>query len=185
MMLTRRIDAARTTLSRATTLPIVVRCGIAACTLVALGVAWPPLIFAGRYFPLFLLIALWPATAPRGRAGTVAALVVIGGWLAATVWDDADIALWRVLTIASTLYLGHTLTALAAVLPIDAVVHLDVVGTWLLRALVVVLVSAVLTVIALGLAVQLAGSAFLIATLVGIVGAVTATLLLARLIRRS
>jgi hypothetical protein len=48
----------------------------------------------------------------------------------------------------------------------------------------VVLISAVLTVIALGLTAALAGSAFLIATLVGLAGAVTATLLLARLLRR-
>jgi len=48
----------------------------------------------------------------------------------------------------------------------------------------VVLISAVLTVFVLGLTADLAGDAFLVATLVGLAGAVGATILLARLIRR-
>jgi hypothetical protein len=90
-----------------------------------------------------------------------------------------------VLALATLLYLGHTLTALAAVLPSDAVVNLDVVGTWLARALAVVLISAVLTVVALGLTAELAGGAFLLATLVGLAGAVGATMLISRLLRRA
>jgi hypothetical protein len=49
----------------------------------------------------------------------------------------------------------------------------------------VVLISAILTVIALGLASALAGGAFIVATLVGLAGAVGATLLLSRLLRRA
>jgi uncharacterized membrane protein len=64
------------------------------------------------------------------------------------------------------------------------VVNLDVVTGWLLRAGAVVLVSAVLTVIALGLAGELAGGPFVVATLVGLAAAVTATLLLVKLLRR-
>jgi uncharacterized membrane protein len=60
----------------------------------------------------------------------------------------------------------------------------DVLTTWLIRAAAVVLIAAVLTVIALGLTSALAGSAFLVATLVGLAGAVAATMLLARLLRR-
>jgi hypothetical protein len=60
-----------------------------------------------------------------------------------------------------------------------------VVTTWLGRALVVVLISAVLTVVALGLTSALAGGAFVVATLVGLAGAVGATVLLVRLLRRS
>jgi hypothetical protein len=47
------------------------------------------------------------------------------------------------------------------------------------------LVSAVLTVVALGLAEELAGPAFVVATLVGLAAAVGATLLLVRLLRRA
>ena len=185
MWFARRAADVKAGVSRATALPFTVRCAVAVCFLAALAVAWPLGLFAGRYFPLFLLVAIWPAVAPRGRGATFAALAVVAGWLVDTLGENPQIPLWRVLTIATTLYLGHTLTALAAVLPYDAMVNLDVVGTWLARAAVVVLISAVLTVVALGLATELAGDPFLIATLVGLVGATGATLLLARLIRRS
>jgi hypothetical protein len=111
-------------------------------------------------------------------------IVVVGGWILDTTWYDQRVALWRVLSIATLTYLGHTLSALAAVLPYDAIVNVDVITTWLVRAAAAVLISAVLTVIALGLTSALAGSAFLIATLVGLAAAVTATLLLSRLLRR-
>jgi hypothetical protein len=184
-MMTKFFEAFRTAMGRATVLPFLVRCAIAICTMVAMYTAWPPEIAATQYGVLLGLASLYPALAPRGRAGTIAALIVLSGWLVDTVAFDARVALWRVLTIATTLYLGHTLTALAAVLPYDAVVNLDVVGTWMARALAVVLISAVLTVVTLGLTADLAGEAFLVATLVGLAGAVGATLLLARLIRRA
>jgi hypothetical protein len=184
-MMIKLVSRSKQVVARATVLPFMVRIGIAVCGLVAMYVAWPLEVSGGPYGALLGLVALYPATAPRGRAATLAALVVVAGWLVDTVGFDARVALWRVLTIATTLYLGHTLTALAAVLPYDAVVNLDVVGTWLARALAVVLISAVLTVVALSLATDLAGAAFLIATLAGLAGAVAATLLLARLIRRA
>ena len=183
--LTARADRARVALGRATAVPFLIRLGIALCGLVAMVVAWPPELLAGRYFALLAVVAIYPAVAPRGRGATIAALVVVGGWIMDTTAYDARIALWRVLAIATLLYLGHTLTALAAVLPFDAVVNLDVVGLWLARALVVVLISAVLTVVALGLAAELAGAAFLVATLVGLAGAVGATMLVPRLLRRT
>jgi hypothetical protein len=161
-----------------------VRCGIALCFVLASTVAWPPSITAGRYLVILFVVAIYPAIAPRGRAATFAVLFVVAGWILDTTWYDARVALWRVLTLATLLYLGHTLSALAAVLPYDAIVNLDVVTTWLGRALIVVLISAVLTVIALGLTSALAGGAFLIATIVGLAAAVGATMLLSRLIRR-
>lgn len=180
-----RIAAARAALSRATVLPFLLRCGIALCGLIAMSVAWPTSMVTSQYSTLLSLAALYPAIAPRGRGGTVSALVVVAGWLIDTAGFGEPVALWRVLTIASMLYIGHSLTALAAQLPFDAVVNLDVPGLWLTRTLAVVLVSAVLTVIVLGLAADLAGDAFLAATLVGLAGAVGATLLLARLLRRA
>ncbi|GAA0504353.1 hypothetical protein Ade02nite_28400 [Paractinoplanes deccanensis] len=183
-LLTRKIAGARTVLTRATVMPFLVRCAIALCGLVAMSVAWPPALLGSQFFAPLALVALYPAVAPRGRGATVAALTVVAGWLVDTVMEDAPVALWRVLTIATALYLGHSLTALAAVLPYDAVVNADVVGVWLARALAVVVISAVLTVAILGLTADLAGSAFLVATLVGLAGAAGATLLIARLVRR-
>ncbi|WP_250001122.1 hypothetical protein [Actinoplanes sp. M2I2] len=182
-MITRRARDARRTLTRATALPFLVRCGIAVCGLVAMAVAWPFALFGTQYFVPLAAVALYPAFAPRGRGATFAALTVIAGWLVDTT-QDSPVVLWRVLAIAAALYLGHSLTALAAVLPYDSVVNIDVVGLWVARALVVVLVSAVLTVFALGLSAELAGGPFLVATVVGLAGAAGATLLIARLVHR-
>jgi hypothetical protein len=182
----RRIEGARTALDRATPIPFLVRCGIGICGLLAMLVAWPGTYVTSQYtVPLLVLAGVYPAVAPRGRGATFAAMVVVAGWVVDTTLYDARVALWRVLSIATLLYIGHTLCALAAVLPYDAVVTVDVVGGWLLRAAVVVLISAVLTVVTLGLSADLAGGAFLIATLAGLAGAVGATILIARLLRRA
>jgi hypothetical protein len=179
-----RVDRARRVAGRATLVPLLVRCGVALSLVLAMTVAWPSEIAGGRLLLPLIAVAVYPAVAPRGRGATVAILVVVAGWIVDTTWFDARVALWRVLSIGTLLYLGHTLTALAAVLPYDTVVNLDVVTTWLGRAAAAVLISAVLTVIALGLAAELAGGAFVIATLAGLAGAVGATMLLARLLRR-
>jgi hypothetical protein len=183
--ITDRIERARRAAGRATMVPFMVRCGIALSLVLAMTVAWPASIAASRYLPLLLVVALYPAFVSRGRGATVAILVAVSGWIVDTTWFDARVALWRVLSLATLLYIGHSLTALAAVLPYDALVNLDVVTTWLGRALAVVLISAVLTVVALGLTSALAGGAFVVATLVGLAGAVGATMLLSRLLRRS
>jgi hypothetical protein len=179
-----RIERARTAFSRVTVIPFLVRLGIALAGLLAMSVAWPQSLLASQFFLPIAAVAIYPAVVPRGRGATLSALVVVAGWLIDTAGYDARVALWRVLTLATLLYLGHSLTALAAVLPYDAVVNVDVVGTWLARALLVVFVSAVLTVVALGLTADLAGGAFLIATLVGLAGAIGATMLIPRLLRR-
>lgn len=182
--ITARIDRGRRALGRATLMPFLVRVGIAVSFILALAVAWPVEITAGRYLVPLVVVAVYPAIVPRGRGVTVAVLIVVGGWLLDTTWFDERVALWRVLSLATLLYIGHTLAALAAVLPYDALVNLDVVTGWLARALVAVLIAAVLIVVALGLTSALSGSAFLIATLTGLAGAAGATILLARLLRR-
>ena len=183
-LITDRLDRARTVIRRATLVPLLVRVGIALFLILAAGVAWPAELVTGRYAVPLYLLAAYPAVAPRGRGPTLAILLVVAGWVLDTTGYGERVVLWRVLSIATLLYLAHTLAALAAQLPYDAVVNVDVVTAWLARAGAVVLVSAVLTVIALGLSEQLAGGAFLIATLVGLAAAVCATLLLTRLLRR-
>jgi len=177
--ITRRIERTRVVAARATTLPLLVRGGTALAFVLALLVAWPVSLTASRYVVLLAVVGAYPAIAPRGRGVTFAVLVVVGGWVLDTTFYDSRVALWRVLSIATLLYLGHSMAALAAVLPYDAIVHADVIGGWLGRALL-----AVLTVFTLGLTAELAGGAFLIATLVGLAAAVGLTLLLSRLLRR-
>ncbi|WP_229072054.1 hypothetical protein [Actinoplanes sp. DH11] len=182
--ITKRAGRLRTTLKRATAVPLMIRGSVWLTGLLAMGVAWPEELLASRWLGLLALFALWPALAPAGRGGSAVALVAVAGWLLDTAGFDARVALWRVLTLAALLYLGHTLTALAAVLPIDAIVNLDVPGIWLGRAAVVILISSVLIVLALGLTADLGGSAFQVATLVGLSGAAAVTMLLARMGRR-
>jgi len=179
-----RIARTRKVVTRATILPLLVRCGIGLAFFAALTIAWPVSLVASRYFVLLAVAAVYPAFAPRGRGPTLTIMAVVAGWIVDTTWYDARISLWRVLAIATLMYAGHTLAALAAVLPYDSMVNVDVVTGWLARAGVVILISAVLTVLALGLTAELAGGAFLLATLVGLAAAVGLTLLLARLLRR-
>ncbi|RSM52092.1 hypothetical protein DMB66_40785 [Actinoplanes sp. ATCC 53533] len=182
--ITGRVERARRAAARATALPLLVRAGIGLAFILALVVAWPAALTSSRYVLLLFLAGSYPAVAPRGRGVTFTVLLVVGGWVLDTTWYDSRVALWRVLSIATLIYLGHTLAALAAVLPSDAIVNVDVVGGWLGRALLVVLISAVLTVVTLGLTAELAGGAFVIATLAGLGAAVGVTLLLGRLLRR-
>jgi len=182
---TGRIERTREAVQRATLVPQLVRFGIALSFVLAMSVAWPAGLVDSRYMLPLFLVAVWPALAPRGRGTTAAILVVVAGWVADTSYNDNRVVLWRVLAIATLIYLGHTLAALAAQLPTDAVVNFDVPSAWLARAGAVVLVSAVLTVVALGITEELAGPAFVIATLVGLAAAVGATLLLVRLLRRT
>ena len=179
-----RITRVRRVATRATTTPLLVRAAIAVCGVLAVVVAYPAELVATQYVLILLVVAAVPAFLPRGRAASVTAVMVVGGWIADTTWYGERVELWRVLALAALLYLGHTLTALAAVLPYDAVVHLDVVTLWMGRALGVVLVSAVLTVVVLGLTAEVVGGPLLVATMAGLAAAVAVTVLLARLLRR-
>jgi hypothetical protein len=180
----RRVERLRAAARRATAVPLLVRFGVLLAGLLAMVVAWPPELLAGRYLIVLLVVALWPALAPRGRGGTFAALVAVGGWIIDTAGYDTRVALWRVLALASLLYLAHTLTALAALLPYDAMVNIDVPALWLGRAAMVILISAVLIVLALGLTADLGGDPFQLATLVGLAAAAGVTLVLAHAVRR-
>ena len=83
-----------------------------------------------------VLVAVLPARRPAAGSGRPSPRWSRSvGWLFATVGYDRPIALWRLLAVAALLYLGHTLCALAAVLPYDAVVDPDVWSLrWLTRA---------------------------------------------------
>jgi hypothetical protein len=182
--LTERLDRARTTARRATLTPLLVRFAVFLGGLLSLVVAYPSDLVAGRLLAVLVVVAAVPAFAPRGRAATIVAVLVVAGWILDTTWYGEPVVLWRVLALATGMYLGHTLTALAAALPSDATVHLDVVTRWLGRGLAVVLTSAVLTVVVLSLTAQVAGGTFIVATLVGLAAAVAATALLSWLFRR-
>ena len=85
----KQVDAARAAIGRATAIPFAVRLGVGLSGLIAMMVAWPIGLVASQYaLPLLLLVALYPAVAPRGRGATFSALVVVAGWIARLKPDE-------------------------------------------------------------------------------------------------
>jgi hypothetical protein len=179
-----RLRAMTALAARATAVPLLVRCGIVLVALTALAVAFPPAVFFGPTLGLLVIVALAPAVAPDRAAPTAAVLLVAGGWLLSTTGYGEPAALWRLLALATALYLLHSLCALACHLPYDAVVDVEAVAAWLLRALGVVLGSAVLSVLLLGLAGRTVPLPADMALFAGLAVAVAAAALLGWLRRR-
>jgi hypothetical protein len=169
---------------RATPVPLGVRCGVFLAGLVAVVLAYPVWVLLARPGFLLLFLPVLPAVRPRGRLPTVVVLVAVVGWLVATTVGGEAPALWRLLALSAALYLVHSLSALAAVLPYDAVVAPDVVARWVGRALAVLLGSAVLTILALSAAGRTGDRTALAAALVGLAVAAGLPGLLAWLWRR-
>lgn len=180
-----RLRVLRSRLTRASPLPVLVRCAIALLALVSFALAYPVGFFAGRGLVLLLITAVLPAIAPRGFLPTLATLVAVGGWLLSTVWYGEPVAPWRLLGLAGGLYLVHSLCALAAALPYDAVVAPEALAAWILRALGVLLASALLASVLLGLPALAGGDRlYPVVVVVGLALAVGAAALLAWLVRR-
>jgi hypothetical protein len=182
--LTERARSAADAAQRATPVPLGVRCGVFLAGLVAIVLAYPPEILFSRFGSLLLVVPLLPAAFPRGRTPTLVVVLAILGWLYATTVADTSIALWRLLTLAWAMYLLHNLAALAAALPYDAVVPLEVVARWVGRTLGVLLGAAVLGILALSAAGSTGDQPVLAASLLGFAVAVAVAALLAWLWRR-
>ncbi|MBX6722858.1 MAG: hypothetical protein IRY92_06460, partial [Dactylosporangium sp.] len=133
---------------------------------------------------VLLGIAALPALAPRTPVVSAVVLVTVAGWLVATSAYDEPVTLWRLVALAWALYLVHSIAALAAHLPYDAIVAPGVPLRWFARTGVVLAVTAVTAVSAFTARDLLRGRAFEAATLVGLAVAVGVAALLARLIRR-
>ena len=181
---TERATALVRVVSRATPVPLGVRCGVFLTGLTSIVLAFPGWVLFSGPGPLLLLAPLLPTLLPKGRLPALTALLAIAGWLVGTTVPDARIGLGRLLGLAGSLYLLHSLAALAAVLPYDAVVPLDVVAQWLARALAVVLASAVLAVVVLSAVGRTGDGVVLAATVLGLGLAVAVAALLAWLWRR-
>jgi hypothetical protein len=171
-------------LSRATAGPLLARVGVFAVALAALVVAFPAEMRAGYFTGVLVLQAGIAAILPRSPWVTVAILAAVAGWVISTIWYDDPVELWRLIALASFLYLTHSLAALASLLPYDAHIPAEVTVRWLSRALAVVLGSAVLTVLLLSAANQGGDRDLLAAALSGLAVALGAAALLAWLVRR-
>lgn len=182
--LNERVRALRYAANRVSLTPLLVRVGIFVTVLVGFLVAYPAEMFTARALLALTVVAVLPAVGPRRVWPTFAALVMIGGWLLATAGFDRPIALWRLLAVAALLYLAHSLCALAALLPFDALVDPDLIARWLTRAGAVVLASAVLGILLVWLGEAGGGRGFQTMTVVGLLVAVGLSALLGWLLRR-
>ncbi|WP_025617979.1 hypothetical protein [Salinispora cortesiana] len=178
-----RIRAARRAVTRITLLPLLLRAGIFLTALAGLLLAFPVEVLLGQLL-VAPVVALLPAVGPRRIWPTVVALLTVGGWALAIDGYDRPVALWRLLAVAAALYLSHTLCALVAVLPSDAVVDPALVLRWLLRAVAVLLGAAVLGVLLVELAGLGGEQGLQVGTVAGLVVAVLVTVLLGWLLRR-
>jgi hypothetical protein len=178
------IGRVTTVVSRATAGPLLVRAGVFAAALAALVVAYPAEMRAGYFTGVLVIQAALAAILPRSPWVTVALLVAVAGWVTSTIWYDEPVELWRLIALASFLYLTHSLAALVALLPYDAHIPAEVTVRWLSRALAVVLGSAVLTVLLLSAANRGGDRDLLVAALAGLCVALGATALLAWLWHR-
>ncbi|WP_374251148.1 hypothetical protein [Micromonospora sp. R77] len=181
---TERVRALRYAVTRVTLAPLLVRFGIFVVVLAGLLVAYPVQLLRPRGLLALLVVAVLPAVAPRRVWPTFAALVTVGGWLVAETGFDRPVALWRLIAVASLLYLSHTLCALAALLPHDAVVDPDLVSRWLTRAGGVVLAGAVLAVLLTAVGRFGGDRGFQTVTVAGLFVAVALSALLGWLLRR-
>ncbi|MFC4148310.1 hypothetical protein ACFO0M_18820 [Micromonospora mangrovi] len=182
--LNERVRALRYAVTRVSLAPLLVRCGIFVAVLVGLLLAYPVELLQPRGLLALVVVAVLPAVGPRRVWPTFAALVTVGGWLVAEAGFDRPVALWRLLAVATLLYLAHTLCALAALLPHDAMVDPDLILRWLARAGAVVLAAAVLGVLLASLG-RLGGDrGFQTVTVAGLVVAVALSALLGWLLRR-
>jgi hypothetical protein len=179
-----RVRAVRYAAARVSLTPLLVRAAIFLVTMVGLALAYPSEVLLGRPLLALLVVALLPAVGPRRVWPTFAALVTVGGWLVATDGYGRPIALWRLLAVAAVLYLTHTLCALAAVLPYDAVVDPDVIVRWLALAGAVLLGTFVLGVLLVEIAGIGGDAGSQVATVAGLLVAVAVTVLLGWLLRR-
>jgi hypothetical protein len=179
-----RFEELLTRVRRISPAVLLVRSGIFAAGLVGLVLAWPFEIVAGPALPLFVVVAVLPALTPRSWVPTSVIVLAIGGWVLAVHGYGEPVTYPRLVLLATALYLVHTLCALAAVLPYDAVVAPTVLVRWLGRTGLVVLLTAVLAVFALAFPALLGGRTFLVASLAGLALMAATVAYLAHLVRR-
>lgn len=179
-----RVLLLRRMAERAGSGPLLVRGLLFAVTAVAVGLAVPSTLLLGRGALLVLGGAFLVTVAPRGRLVSFVLLATATSWLLSTIAFDDRITAWRLVSLAGAMYLVHTLAALAAVLPYDAVVPPGAVAAWLVRASLVAAVSGALGVVALVEARRLVGPTYLAASVGGVAVVGLLVWLLARVARR-
>ena len=176
-----RLGRAKDMLERAAAGPLLVRFMVFVLTLVAALVAFPAeVILRPAALAFAAVLAALPAVFPRTRLVGLAILLCAFGWLLGTYAYGQVITIPRLIGLATALYLLHSLAALAAALPYDAIVSPGVIVSWLLRAIAIVSASAIVSVLLLAIVKAVIGPVFLIASLIGLLSAATLAWLITR-----
>lgn len=176
-----RLGRVKDMLERAAAGPLLVRFMVFLLTLVAALVAFPAeLILRPAAVAFAAVLATLPAVFPRTRLVGLAILLCAFGWLLGSYAYDQVITIPRLIALATALYLLHSLAALAAALPYDAIVSPGVILTWLLRATAIVSASAIVSVLLLAVVKLVIGPVYLVASLAGLVTAAAIAWLITR-----
>jgi hypothetical protein len=179
-----RVDGWLRRVGRTSPGPLLVRVGLFVAALLGVVLAWPFTMLASPAFPAFLALAVLPALFPRSPLPTVYLLGALAGWVVSTTVLALAPDFLGLILLASALYLVHTLAALAAVLPHDAVVAPGVLLRWMRRAGLVLLLTGVLALFAVVVPGYLGGRSYLAASLLGLALMAGTVAYLARLVRR-
>jgi hypothetical protein len=167
-----RAGRARDVADRSAAGPLLVRLFVTVFAALSLALAFPAeLLHNVIAIGLAGFLALLPAVFPRTRLVGFTIFVCVFGWLLATTLYGEPVSVGRLIGLSTALYLMHSLAALAAVLPYDAVLSPGVLSGWLLRAAGVVAVSALVGVALMLLVSATTGPVFLVASLVGVLAA--------------
>jgi hypothetical protein len=163
------LDGLRTAATRVTPGPLLVRGAAFGFAVCALLIAVPAdLLSSVPVAGVLVVLAAVPALAPRSRLTVVVILVAALGWIASTTSYGQPVTLPPLIALSCLLYLLHTTTALAAVLPYDTVIAPAVLVHWLARSAVVLAVTALFAVAAaMGVRV-VGGQAYLVASVAGL-----------------
>jgi hypothetical protein len=160
---------------RASLAPTLVRLFILVAASASLFLAFPPVA-------LLQLAILLPALFPRTITVTLFISLAVLMWLINTSVNADAITWWRVAALAYTLYLVHVGSALAAVLPYDSVLTPGVFRPWIFRAVVVGVLTALVSLFVFALSsVFTGGHQYLAATLGGLVLLITTAIFLSYL----
>ncbi|WP_051797530.1 hypothetical protein [Catenuloplanes japonicus] len=183
MNLIRRYRNLESRVRRTTSVPMMVRLGLFAAGLGALLTALPLEHVNARSVAILFVLALLPAARPGSGLPTTLSVAAIGLYLIATAGYGERITIPRVLALACLLYAVHSLAALAACLPYDVAVRPEAVTGWVIRLLGVLFGSAAVLVLALAAVGRLTLGGYAAFAFGGLVAAVGATWLLARISR--
>jgi hypothetical protein len=134
------IERLSRTLRRGTPGPIGVRLCVALFGLAGVAAGSSAEVLRSGSIVGLAAVVLMPALLPRGMWPSLAIGTMVG-WYLVESSTTGHVDAWRTLIVAACAYCVHTGSALAAVLPYDAVVAARVFGPWAQRAGGVILVT--------------------------------------------